>query len=384
MTSDSRIRNVIGSRVAMAREAVGYSIAEASKLLGFKNYQTLSAIERGSRNINAHELSAMADLYGRNLDYFFNDEITTDPKPLWRKISPETDEKHAQRAFLSFLENYSNMENLLNLRRRWIDLQRNYSKSDFSARGFDLANQLGNETRQSLDLGSRPAANLLNILENNLRVKILHLTLENGISGASVVDNKLGVGILINASDAPWRRSFDLAHELFHIVTWNVFTPREVGDGTKRTLPEKYADAFASSLLLPETHIRSILSDIIIDNKIRIVDIIELAKEFGVSTEAILWRLVNLNIIEKSIVDQTLGDSRFRGIDRELRKGLYFENIPPKYPERYISIACRCLLEGIVSRGMFAKYLDIDRAHVDCFLEEHGFLDKNYEKIAAT
>ena len=126
MTSNSRERNVIGKRVAMARETVGYSIAEAAKLLEFNNYQALSAIERGSRNINAHELSAIADLYGRSLDYFFNDEITPDPKPLWRKVSSETDERHAQRAFLSFLEDYSNMENLLNLRRRWIDLQRNY------------------------------------------------------------------------------------------------------------------------------------------------------------------------------------------------------------------------------------------------------------------
>jgi len=383
MTSNSRERNVIGKRIARARETVGYSIAEAAKLLGFNNYQALSAIERGSRNVNAHELSAIADLYGRSLDFFFEDKTTPDPKPLWRKVSSETDEKYAQRAFLSFLEDYSSMENILNLRRRWIDLQRNYSKADFSARGFSLANKLGNETRDSLDLGSRPAANLFNVLENNLRVKILHLPLESGISGASILDNKLGVGILINTNDALWRRNFDLAHELFHIVTWNVFTPKEVGDGTERTKPEKYADAFASSLLLPETHIRSILTEIIINDEIRVVDIIELAKEFGVSTVAILWRLVNLNIMKKSDVELTLSDPRFRNIDRDLRKGIYSKNKPPKYPERYISIACRCLLEGKISRGIFAKYLDIDRAEVDDFLEKHGFIEKNYEKIAA-
>ncbi|MCK7515378.1 MAG: hypothetical protein MZV70_72935 [Desulfobacterales bacterium] len=43
-------------------------------------------------------------------------------------------------------------------------------------------------------------------------------------------------------------RNFDLARELFHIITWNVFTSDEIGDGTKKTKPEQYADAFAANL----------------------------------------------------------------------------------------------------------------------------------------
>jgi Zn-dependent peptidase ImmA (M78 family) len=75
--------------------------------------------------------------------------------------------------------------------------------------------------------------------------------LGDGVSGASVVDNALGVGILINANDAPWRRHFDLAHELFHVIIWNVFSSEEIGNGTTITRPEQYANIFASSLLLP-------------------------------------------------------------------------------------------------------------------------------------
>ena len=369
-------------RVLEARQAAGYSLVEAAKLLGFNNYQTLSAIERGTRNINANELSAMAQLYGRSLDYFFEKDISPDPVPLWRK-SPEADEKRVQRQLLSFLENYSNLENLLGLKRRWKDIQKNYEKSDFSLRGFDLADRLGAEICDSLNLGSRPASSLLNVLENDLRFKVLHLPLDNGISGACVVDDRLGVGILINTNDAPWRRNFDLAHELFHIVTWNVFSAREVGDGTVRTRPEQFADAFASSLLLPEKHLLEALEEVTASTTFRLVDMIELAKEFSVSTEAILWRLVNLNILKKESVQQVLDDPRRKEMDRISRQHIYSKTFVSKYPERFISLSCRCLMEGKISRGVFAKYLEIDRAEIDDFLDKFGFMENNYEEIAS-
>ena len=373
---------ILCERVSTARMAAGFSLAEAAKLLGFNNYQSLSQIEKGKRMISAHELSIMARLYGRSLDYFFEPEVSPDPVPLWRK-SVKVSIEQVQRQFLSFLENYSNMENLLGLKRRWKDIQKNYDKHDFLARSFKLADQLGSEICESLNLGSRPASNLLNVLENSLRIKILHLPLENGISGACVVDGNLGAGILINTEDVLWRRNFDLAHELFHIVTWNVFSYEEVGDGTVKTRPEQYADAFASSLLLPELHLRNALEEIATDSQIRIVDVIELAIEFGVSTEAILWRLVNLEVLTKREVEKVLGSPEFRRKDHVTRQGLFYEGAPPKFPGRYISLACRCLIEGKISRGTFAEYLGIDRAEIDRYLRKQGFAEENYEKIAA-
>jgi Zn-dependent peptidase ImmA (M78 family)/transcriptional regulator with XRE-family HTH domain len=374
---------LLQKRVAGAREAAGYSLSEAAKLLGFNNYQTLSAIERGTRNINANELSALARLYGRNLDYFFHEEIIPDPVPLWRK-SAEADEKRVQRHFISFLENYRKVEILLSLKRRWKGIQKSYERTDFLHRGFELADRLGTEIGDFLWLGSRPASSLLNVLENDLRVKILHLPLENGISGASIVDEHLGAGMLINANDVPWRRSFDLAHELFHIVTWNVFNREEVGNGTVRTRPEQFADAFASSLLLPQEHLLGALDEVTVNKTIRLVDIIELAKDFGVSTDAISWRLVNLKILKKEKVQKIIQHPQRKKLDRTLRRHLYTKGVAQKYPERYISLCCRCLMEGKISRGVFSKYMQINRADVDSYLNKVGYQENNYEEIAST
>jgi Zn-dependent peptidase ImmA (M78 family)/transcriptional regulator with XRE-family HTH domain len=381
MISKGKEEEILDKRIMSARQAAGFSITEAAQKLGFKNYQTLSAIEKGTRKINAHELIMMARLYGRNLEYFLESDVAPDPVPLWRKTI-ETNINQIQRQFLSFLENYSDLEHLLGLKRRWKDIQKNYDRDDFSVDGFERASKLGAEIHDFLDLGSRPSLNLLYVLENKLRFKIFHLSLGDGVSGASVVDNTLGVGILINANDAPWRRNYDLAHELFHIITWNVFSPEEIGNGTTKTRPEQYADIFASSLLLPEAHLLDALKETATDNEIRVIDIIELAKEFGVSTEAILWRLVDLKILKKSRAQKVLDNQKFRDLDHNMRRGLYNIDRPSKFPSRFISLACRCLMEGKISRGTFAVYLEIGRAEIDDYLDAAGFVEGNYAKIA--
>jgi len=381
MESKNSKEEVLDKRIVAAREAAGFSITEAAQRLGFKNYQTLSAIEKGARKINAHELIMIARLYGRSLDYFLESDVVPDPVPLWRK-NTGADVNQIQRRFLSFLENYSNLEYLLGLKRRWKDIQKNYDRDDFSDNGFERAGKLGADIHNFLDLGSRPSSNLLNVLENKLRFKILHLSLGDGASGASVVDNTLGVGILINANDAPWRRNFDLAHELFHVISWNVFSPEEIGNGTTKTRPEQYADIFASSLLLPEAHLLDALKETATDNEVRPIDIIELAKDFGVSTEAILWRLVNLKRLKKTQAQKALDNPDFRDLDRNRRRRLFKSDRPSKFPSRLIFLACRCLMEGKISRGTFAEYLEIDRAEIDDYLDDAGFVEGNYAKIA--
>ena len=375
---------ILLERLVLARDTAGYNMKEAAKELGFNNYQTLSDIEKGKRTINAHELIAMAKLYSRTLDYFLDQDIAPDPTPLWRKSieSKEKDIISTQREFLSFLEHYHNLEHLLSLKRRWIDLQVRHSKEDFVHNGFALAQKLGASIHSQLDLGSRPACNLLQVLENNLRFKILHLPLED-VSGACVVDNTLGVGILINAKDAPWRRNFDLAHELFHVITWNVFSPEEIGEGTKKTKPEQFADTFAASLMLPEEHLSEALDEVATGGALRLVDIIELAKDFGVSSEAVVWRLVDMKILKKAQAQKKLDDSHFRDMDKKLRRDLYKKDQEAKLPSRFISLACRCLIEGRISRGLFAQYMDIHRAEIDEFLLARGFAEENYEKIAS-
>lgn len=374
--------DIILQRLISAREAVGLSLTEAAHRMGFNNYQTLSDIEKGKRSISANELIVMARLYSRDLDYFFTTQSSPGFAPLWRKEpgTREKDTKSIQREFCMFLERYSNLEHTLGLKRRWKDIQTAHTRDDFAEEEYSLVSKLASYLYKQLGLGARPALNLLNVLENDLRFKILHLPLE-GVSGACNVDDSLGVGILINKKDAPWRRNFDLAHELFHVVSWDIFSREEIGDGTVKTKPEKYADAFASILLLPEEQLMSALEEVVTNNIIRVVDIIELAIDFGVSTAAVLWRLVNLGKIKDAQAKEILENPEIREMDRSHRRDLWTEDVSQKYPNRFTSLACRCLMEGKITRGAFANYLEIERHDVDSFLVKSGFAEEHYEEI---
>ena len=39
-------------------------------------------------------------------------------------------------------------------------------------------------------------------------------------------------------------------------------------------------------------------------------------------------------------------------------------------------------MEGRISRGTFAEYLEIDRAEIDGYLDDAGFVEGNYAIIA--
>jgi hypothetical protein len=66
------------------------------------------------------------------------------------------------------------------------------------------------------------------------------------------------------------------------------------------------------------------------EKELKLIDVMEPAKEFGVSTEAVLWRLVNLKRLNKSLVNKVLMGPEFRNLDHINRQGLYEEYQPSK------------------------------------------------------
>ena len=57
-------------RIIVARDKRNLSQADLSKRLGFKDRQTLAAIEAGQRRVTPEELVAIAEATGQDLDFF--------------------------------------------------------------------------------------------------------------------------------------------------------------------------------------------------------------------------------------------------------------------------------------------------------------------------
>ena len=79
----------------------------------------------------------------------------------------------------------------------------------------------------------------------------------DGVSGAACRLPDLDV-VLINRHEVAGRRNFDLAHELFHILTWDAMPPEHLEEATEtsKIRVEQLANSFASALLMPEASLR--------------------------------------------------------------------------------------------------------------------------------
>lgn len=138
---------------------------------------------------------------------------------------------------------------------------------------------------------------------------------------------------------------------------------------------EKLANAFASALLMPE----ELLKDKIrrySDNagQITFGKLDDIAREFGVSLEALLIRLHY--IYGKKDKSET---KKYIEIARRYKKPRV-SSTPDKLPERYCTLAERALREGKLSLLQFAKFMDISYKKAQEYLtEDEGFMD---EKIS--
>ena len=70
METADEIKARLAKQLQGARKARGMKLREVARLAGWRNYQTLSSIENGKRDVKASELSKLARIYGKRMEYF--------------------------------------------------------------------------------------------------------------------------------------------------------------------------------------------------------------------------------------------------------------------------------------------------------------------------
>jgi Zn-dependent peptidase ImmA (M78 family)/transcriptional regulator with XRE-family HTH domain len=357
----------LASRLRQARESLGLSLIEAAKRLGFPNYQTLRNIETGERAIKVTELSRFSKVYFSSMSKLLG---TSEIKPaegfLWRNPPAVENKKRQVEAELSYrCEQYRILEKLLNqeVYRGFLDV------SIADIRTNNDINNLAERCRNLLGLGNKPAFTLHKALEQDFGVKVLFYSLSEG-SSASMIHPDLGAVIIINSDEAPWRRNYDLAHELFHLITWKAIPQEDLKDRGFFEDVEKKADRFSSMILLPEQEVRREISKRIeTEHQLTFSDLTDIAIEFGVSTVALLYRLAYLRFIKWEEADDLARDEGLLRLSKR-RRGQEWG--PPPVTERFYSLAIRSLRKGLISRGKFAEMAGIDRSEIDHFIEKTG------------
>ena len=341
---------VISRRLKAARERAGLTQGELSGKLGFKDRQTLAAIESGQRKMTAEELLRAVSLLDVSLEYF------TDPFRLdgegrfsWRM------QKGTARQSLDEFEARAG---------RWIALYRELADDErptdplqarlplTKASTYEAARAVAERLGAAWELGDIPALRLAQCVRERLGALIIHVDAPKFISGAACHLAEMNA-ILINRNEPEGRRHYDLAHETFHLLTWEQMPPEhEEGDiprTGKSNRIEQLADNFASALLMPERSLTAHWQN-------RGDDIVEwlnkTSSAFHVSAPALKWRLVQLEWISKAEALQ-IKDDRLTS-----NGGLTTSETPPLFSREFMERIQKAIAAGNLSVRRAATLLD--------------------------
>jgi Zn-dependent peptidase ImmA (M78 family) len=123
----------------------------------------------------------------------------------------------------------------------------------------------------------------------------LDARLTEAVSGALVKRPGADPSILLNAEDSKNRKRFTCAHELGHFIRrtdepeqYEYVDYRDQLSSTGKDAEEKFANRFAANLLMPEFLVKAFHDEQLPEFR--------MAKKFGVSQEAMHYRLENLGL----------------------------------------------------------------------------------------
>ena len=202
----------------------------------------------------------------------------------------------------------------------------------------------GEKFAAKFQLGAVPARRLASIMEEQFGILVLMVDAYRGISGAACRLPELDI-VLIARGEVAGRRHFDLAHELFHILTWDSMPPDHIENAaeTGGGWVEKLANNFAAGLLMPEASLKKYGEWKHLDKETLIVRLNDVAEELQVTSSALRWRLVALGQLTadkaRSVPETTL---YYNGRDSRAES-------PSLFSKSFIEVLSRGIDQGLLS-----------------------------------
>lgn len=369
-------RKTIANKIKEARESCHLSQQELANLMGWKSHASIVAIENGTQDIKTWELLKLAGILKVTPESLYREhaqEVATIPVILWRKKAEDPNTvSYEERTIIQHYQDYRLVEKLINLPSSSKQLPQEVC--DITSINIDWSNWLADKIHREFRLGDYPADSLANCLEEDYGVLLLSRPLNNGSAACS--RNESGAIIVLNEKEVPWRQGFNLAHELFHLITWSAsLIEKTQSDKNLFRKNEKLADAFAAALLMPSQMIDLDIRG----NRITYSLIVALAMKYHVSKQAMLWRLCYLRVIDHKAVEKALADKEFKDLDRSIFKQA-FKSVQP-LGNRFLRFAYLAYEKGHLSKSRLAQMLGVKLREVDEHLSEKGFYLTNDKEI---
>lgn len=362
----------ISRRLKALRESKNLTQEALAARMGIPHRQIVSSMEAGERDVSGPELARAAQALGVDVS------VLTDPFRLvgegrfsFRSTGTPRDvldrfEDEAGRWVATFRALQS---------RAGVPTDRIGVKLELDPHSsFEDAHRAAGQIREAWQLGDVPAEALRDAIERELGAQILYIDAPAGLSGAAVQLPGYST-ILVNRNEPEGRRNFDLAHELFHLLTWDAMPPPRVEPQsiapTKGNRVEKLAENFAGALLMPAPTVGGLW-----ENRARDGDLPEwlnrTATSLRVTSIALKWRLVVLGMLSKAraaeIPDESLANNG----------GLAHDSAPLPFSRAFIGRVYHAVEDGWLSLRKACALLGMEPRAFDGLCRAYG-LELSYE-----
>lgn len=322
---------LIGRRIREARERRNISQQKVADALGIPR-TAVTNIEAGARNVSTLELTKLGALFNLPPAAFLDGSSGMSDLAVVRAraLSEATSSPQFGKVIDEIIDLCREGAEL----RRLLDQETTVSLPNYAQRITNAGDAVrqgearAREERRRLGLGNAPVGNLSELIgDQGIWVaSAARDVFPDDVSGLFLNHPSIGMAVLINGSHTPVRRRFSYAHEYGHALFDRQEELRLTQNRNSNELVEKRANAFAAGLLMPAggvldqlraigkgqpsrqaQFVYSVATDSNEEAEIRprtgsqvitFQDAAVLARHFGVSYEAMVWRLRNLDLLD--------------------------------------------------------------------------------------
>lgn len=348
------MNTLINRRLRAARERAGLTQEQLAQKLGFKDRQTLTAIETGERKLAAEELLHLIKILGVDLDYFVDEfRLDGEGKFSWRapKVEHNVLTQFEEQAG-KWVATYRKLGELENITPSPLELVLSLTTKN----SFEDAQVAAERLRLKWNLGDVPALKLEDAICEHLSTLVIYVDAPAGISGAALRIPNLSA-VIINQKEPEGRRNYDLAHELFHLLTWERMPPKHNDVEPAQNLKaqakriELLAENFAAALLMPEQVLHGKWEQR--GNQEIHSWINAVADYFRITASALKWRLVNLGWLSKS---EKIDDEKLAANGKKIQRE---QQLPKLFCKQFVDRFRLGLSKGHISVRRAAQLLGL-------------------------
>jgi transcriptional regulator with XRE-family HTH domain len=322
-------------RLKQLRLARGLSLEElAAELGGIVTKQALSKYEQGKARPSPLVLNKLAAVLRVKAVYLWSEPTVKVEFVAYRKRSalPKREQEKVESLTIQMLEERVRLQSLTEQAGQ-VDLP----IKRWAVQKLEDAECAAEELRRNWNLGLDPIASFVSVLEDH-SIQVVEIDADDRFDGISAIASdeegrRLGAAVVTQRGMPGERQRLNLAHELGHLI---LKVAAKVDE-------EKAAFRFGAALLAPavavlrETGTKRTL--------IQTAELLLLKRRFGLSMQALLFRLRELDVITESSYKQWCMDINRLGW-RKREPG----DLPPEQPQWLRQQVLHLLAEGLISR----------------------------------